>query len=123
MRRQVANHLGEAVAAQPLELLSNLLGNAVTHGTGPILVTSHGDGDAVVTTVHNEGPPIAAELLASLFEPFTGTHRIDGLGLGLYIASEIAHAHGGTIAVSSVEGSGTTFAVRLPRRGIAPSPG
>ena len=105
------------------QLLSNLLGNAVTHGTGPILVTSHGDGDAVVTTVHNEGPPIAAELLATLFEPFTGTHRIDGLGLGLYIASEIAHAHGGTIAVSSVEGSGTTFAVRLPRRGIAPSPG
>jgi signal transduction histidine kinase len=58
---------------------------------------------------------------AILFELFTrpaedadGANQ--GLGLGLYIASEIVHAHGATISVSSQEGEGTTFTIRWPRR-------
>ena len=104
------------------QVLSNLLGNAVAHGVGPILVTSRAEGDEVVTTVHNQGPPIPAAMIPTLFEPFNSTARVpgksgelQGLGLGLYIASEIVHAHGGTISVSSVQGEGTDFAIRWPR--------
>jgi len=103
------------------QVLSNLLGNAVKHGVGPIVVTSRDEGNAVVTTIHNQGPPIPAALMPTLFDPFTGTSNDakpgpQGLGLGLYIASEIVHAHGGTISVTSVEDEGTTFAIRWPRK-------
>jgi len=105
------------------QVLSNLIGNAVKHGAGPIWVTGHEEGDDVVTTVQNQGPAIPAAVIPTLFEPFTTAHGVDGeqagpegLGLGLYIVSEIVHAHGGTISVSSVEGSGTTFTIRWPRR-------
>ena len=75
-------------------------------------------------TVHNEGAAIPAALLPTLFDPFSratqavsGKHgAAEGLGLGLYIASEIVHAHGGTISASSVQGEGTTFAISWPRR-------
>jgi PAS domain S-box-containing protein len=105
------------------QVLSNLIGNAIKHGRGPVLVMGHEDGDDVVTTIHNQGPAIPAEAIPTLFEPFTTAHVGDGnrashkgLGLGLYIVSEIVHAHGGTISVSSVEGQGTTFTIRWPRR-------
>jgi len=109
------------------QVLSNLLGNAITHGAGPIHVTIRDQGDEVVTTVHNDGPPIPDALIPTLFEPFTSTAQDsstpgghEGLGLGLYIASEIVHAHGGTIAVSSTQGEGTTFTVNLPRKSTPP---
>ena len=105
------------------QVLSNLVGNAVTHGEGPVRVTGSDAGDVVIMTVHNQGAAIPASMLATLFDPFSraaqeasGTRgAADGLGLGLYIASEIVHAHGGTISVSSIHGEGTTFAVRWPR--------
>jgi PAS domain S-box-containing protein len=105
------------------QVLSNLIGNAIKHGSDPIFVTGHEKGDHVVTTVHNQGPVIPAAAIPTLFEPFTTAHGVDGaqaghkgLGLGLYIVSEIVHAHGGTISVSSVEGKGTTFTILWPRR-------
>ena len=105
------------------QVLSNLVGNAVTHGQGAIRVTGSDAGDDVLMTVHNHGATIPAALISTLFDPFTraaqdvsGKHAAaDGLGLGLYIASEIVHAHGGTISVTSVHGDGTTFAIRWPR--------
>lgn len=102
------------------QVLSNVLSNAVQHGTGAIHMTSHADGPDVVTTVHNRGVPIPASRIATLFEPFSAeVHGVievrDGLGLGLYIASEITRAHGGSISVSSLHGEGTTFVIRLPR--------
>ena len=106
------------------QVLSNLVGNAVTHGEGAIRVTASDAGDDVIMTVHNEGAEIPAAVLPTLFDPFSratqavsGKHgAADGLGLGLYIASEIVHAHGGTISVSSVQSEGTTFAIRWPRK-------
>jgi len=103
------------------QVVSNLVGNAVTHGIGSVRVTGRDDGDEVVTTVHNQGPSIPAAAIPILFEPFTRPAqevdgaRSQGLGLGLYIASEIVHAHGGTISVASTEGEGTTFTIRWPR--------
>jgi signal transduction histidine kinase len=116
---------GEWDPSRVEQVLSNLLGNAITHGTGGIRVTTRGDADEVVTTVHNHGAPIPAALIPTLFEPFTGqvvgTPRVrNGLGLGLYIASEIVHAHGGKISVTSQQGEGTTFVIRWPRTHMAP---
>jgi signal transduction histidine kinase len=110
------------------QVVSNLIGNAVTHGTGPVRVTGRDEGDEVVTTVHNQGPAIPTAALPILFEPFTRPvqerpgARSKGLGLGLYIASEIVQAHGATISVASKEGQGTTFTIRWPRSVPRPRP-
>lgn len=110
-----------------LQLLSNLLGNAVTHGApdSPITVTLDGTDAAVVRlSVHNDGvvPP---ETLPVLFEPFRGDpnekqEHSHGLGLGLLITQQIVLAHSGTIEVASSESEGTCFAVCLPREGRGP---
>ena len=104
------------------QLISNLTGNAIDYATPgtPILVSARVDGGEVVAEVANQGVPIAAEVLPRIFEPFhRGTREekssgVTHLGLGLYIASQIALAHGGTLEVRSGGGT-TTFVMRLPR--------
>jgi sigma-B regulation protein RsbU (phosphoserine phosphatase) len=98
------------------QLCGNLVGNALDHspvGT-PVEVALRKREDHIELVVRNEGPPIPADLLEVLFEPFKrgGTAKPGGLGLGLYIASEIAKAHNGSIVVEST-GGGTRFIVRL----------
>lgn len=101
------------------QVMSNLIGNAVQHGAPgkPIQVEVDGtDAGIVRLRVHNVGfiPP---DTRARLFRPFEqaspGARRL-GLGLGLFIAREIARAHGGDIEVRSAEDR-TTFEVTLPR--------
>jgi len=101
------------------QLLSNLVGNAVTHGarSSPIRVQAWCEDADVVISVLNQGPPIAERLMPLLFEPFTRSEagqRGEGLGLGLYIASQIAEAHGGTLQVTSTLEAGTAFVARFP---------
>ncbi|MFN7134040.1 MAG: ATP-binding protein, partial [Myxococcales bacterium] len=101
------------------QVVSNLLGNAVQHGTPgtPIAVGLEEEEGWVVLSVHNEGAPISPERLPHLFDAFSragGGERGEGLGLGLYIVAQIVRAHGGTVDVQSSDGSGTTFFVRLP---------
>lgn len=115
-------HLGGNVYCDPLrisQLLSNLLGNAVTHGspTTPIHLHIWQEGDQVIISVMNRGTPISPRLLPLLFEPFTRSEaggRGEGLGLGLYIASQIATAHDGILTVSSSAELGTCFIARFP---------
>ena len=101
------------------QLFSNLVANAIAHGTPRTRVTARivgCEGEAVIE-VHNEGA-IPRELMGRLFEPFRALERGSssvGLGLGLYIADQIARAHGGAIAVASTETTGTVFTVRLPK--------
>lgn len=122
---------GEWDAARLRQVISNLLGNAMQHGTGPVDLTARararageGAGDAdVVLTVRNGGKPIPPDVLPTLFDPLVrGTsdaspkaRRPGSIGLGLYIAREIVAAHGGTIDVTSSAAEGTAFTVRLPR--------
>ncbi len=112
---------GDWDAGRLEQLISNLLVNALQHGDahGPVLVEVGGDGATVVLAVHNGGATIPADQLASIFEPFqrgTNAGRVDGsIGLGLFIADEIARAHGGRIEAASAAGR-TTFRTFLPRR-------
>jgi signal transduction histidine kinase len=118
---------GEWDGARLRQVVSNLLGNAVQHGSGPVQVTAGVDpaagSDGVVLVVRNGGPPIPPDDLATIFDPLVrGTsadprrRRPGSIGLGLYIAREVAAAHGGTIEVTSTAEAGTAFTVRLPRR-------
>lgn len=101
------------------QLLSNLVGNAVIHGSlaTPITVNAFAEGSEIVLCVTNQGLPIPADLMPLLFKPFTrseGGARGEGLGLGLYIASEIAAGHNGSLSVVSTVEEGTCFVARFP---------
>lgn len=103
------------------QLLSNLLGNAVTHGSvaEPILLKAFAEGDEIVISLTNQGTPIPPALMPLLFEPFSRSEagqRHEGLGLGLYIAGQIANAHNGTLSVTSDRETGTCFVARFPAR-------
>lgn len=103
-----------------MQAISNLTANAVKHGApgSPVRVRLTGDENQVAVEVNNEGM-IPGEVLPRIFEPFrSGRHhgsRGDGLGLGLFIASAIARAHGGGLQVDSAQGE-TTFRLVLPRK-------
>ncbi|MEI5668454.1 HAMP domain-containing sensor histidine kinase [Bosea sp. CCNWLW174] len=100
------------------QLLSNLLGNALTHGAigKPIRVEAASVNEGLEISVANGGDPIPAAAMERLFQPFFRgdvRHSANGLGLGLHIASEIAKAHGGTLTVASSEAE-TRFTFRMP---------
>jgi signal transduction histidine kinase len=106
------------------QMLSNLVANAIQHGaeTSPITITAYIASDEIVIEVHNDGPPIPASSISTIFDfaaprslqdPAEKTQS-DHLGIGLYITRKIAEAHGGGISVSSTPQDGTTFKVRLP---------
>ncbi|MCJ0971798.1 ATP-binding protein [Pseudomonas sp. PS1] len=103
------------------QLLSNLLANALVHGApeGTIEVSATIEDDQLLLCVSNAGQPIAPDRLAKLFQPYwrEETSPQSGLGLGLYIASEIAQSHGGKMQVTSTAEAGTTFMFRMPLSG------
>ena len=113
---------GQWDANRLAQVVANLVGNAVQHGTpdAPITVTAHGDEREVVLSVHNEGPPIPNAQQRQIFEAMKDPEH-DGkrdrrhLGLGLYIVDKIVAAHGGSVDVQSSGDEGTTFTVHLPR--------
>ncbi|AXI59519.1 two-component sensor histidine kinase [Pseudomonas kribbensis] len=106
------------------QLLQNLIGNALQHGSNPreVIVTLRGENDAVHLSVHNYGEPIPDEAIGTIFDPLVRSADEElgqpstSLGLGLFIVKEVVTAHGGTIEVSSSENEGTLFSVMLPRK-------
>ncbi|XKM40028.1 ATP-binding protein [Rhizobium ruizarguesonis] len=100
------------------QLVSNLLGNALTHGTPdePVRLSAAAVDGRLELWIANSGPPISCDAMTRLFQPYfrgeIGTNQ-RGLGLGLHIASEIARAHGGTITVSS-DDKETRFTFVMP---------
>jgi signal transduction histidine kinase len=106
------------------QLLGNLVLNAIKYGAphAPVRVLMTGEERKVRFEVRNQGPAIDRMTLQRIFDPLQrglnqqDSYNADGsLGLGLYIAREIAKAHGGEIEAHSDEAE-TVFAVRLPRR-------
>jgi signal transduction histidine kinase len=103
------------------QIVANLVGNALRHGSpeGPIEALVSGSDTFVSIAIRNEGA-IPAGMRNSLFDPFRHgdgpATRKNGLGLGLYIVQQLAIAHDGSVEVDSSEANGTTFRVHLPRR-------
>jgi len=101
------------------QVASNLLANALTHGTlhTPVRITARADECNLILEVWNAGEPIPPGNIDKIFEPFwrnSVSASRNGLGLGLHICSQIVHAHEGRISVSSSLAAGTQFTARLP---------
>ena len=103
------------------QVISNLLRNAIQHGSSsePIDLILEDHGAEVLMSVHNCGRAIPLGAQTRIFEPMVrhvGNEGLDaGVGLGLYIASQVVLAHHGTLTVMSSDAEGTTFTARLPR--------
>ena len=106
------------------QVVSNLVDNAVEHGdpAAPIVISIDGsEANRVLLAIRNGGV-IPETALEDLFSPFKRNAKSRrGIGLGLYIVSLIARAHGGEIVVRSNAAAGTTFEVRLPRHPTPPA--
>ena len=103
------------------QVLSNLISNALTHGSpdSPVRVSVATSDTELIMQVWNDGTPIPAESMAKIFQPFwrqSSEIGRGGLGLGLHICSQIVRAHGGQLTVASGPIEGTEFTVRLPLR-------
>jgi signal transduction histidine kinase len=99
------------------QVITNLLTNATRYGSGkPIKVSVTNENGMGIVTIQDHGIGIQEADLKRIFQRFeraTAT-AVTGLGLGLYIVSQIIEAHSGSIEVSSVQGEGSTFKVSLP---------
>ncbi|MBO7483331.1 MAG: PAS domain-containing protein [Kiritimatiellae bacterium] len=102
--------------AQMEQVFFNLLKNALeaVPDGGAIDIDLSSDDNDVITTVRDNGLGMEPEQVAHLFEPYRTTKE-RGTGLGLMVSARIVRDHGGTIAVESTPGEGTTFTIRLPR--------
>jgi signal transduction histidine kinase len=118
---------GEWDCARISQVLANLLGNALEHGTPgtAVRVEVGGDNGEVCMSVGNRGPVIPGDRLNGIFNPMKpregaanapASGPTGNLGLGLYIAERIVTAHAGRIDVRSSDVDGTVFTVHLPRR-------
>lgn len=111
-------------AARLSQALTNLIGNALEHGSigSVVSVGIEGNDDHVTIEIHNRGEPIPPDRLDGLFNPMKAAEQggaggpSGNLGLGLYIAERILNTHHGSIDVQSSATEGTTFTVTLPRR-------
>lgn len=112
--------------ADPLRLsqvLNNLLSNAIKYSPsgGDIVVKAASSPDQIQISVSDQGIGIAPDDLSGIFKPFQRTaatrDTIPGIGLGLSASRHIVEAHGGTLTVDSKPGEGSTFTIRLPRKG------
>lgn len=107
------------------QLFTNLLLNAAQYRSpdSPVVLLAQGDADTLTVRVQNYGTVIPEDSLEVIFTPLaqlakdvqSDTRPRTSLGLGLFVAREIASAHGGGITVTSNEAEGTVFTVRLPR--------
>ena len=103
--------------ARFIRVLSNLIKNSREGmpGGGILTLTTDLVQDQVAIRISDTGVGIRSELLPKLFEPFVTHGKTNSTGLGLAIAKSVVEAHGGRISLSSVQGSGTTVEIRLPK--------
>lgn len=125
IHKQEGAGMAEVDADRMHQIIGNLVANSVAYGDPghPITVTSTVQGETAMLSVHNVGTAIPESSLGNLFEPMTRVSELDtdlrSVGLGLFIVREIARAHGGDVAVSSTNETGTSFCVSFTRTGTA----
>ena len=98
-------------------VLTNIIGNAIKFtDRGKIEVFLSQNDNKVQIRVKDSGIGISPQEQQIVFQRFhQGNHRRSGKGLGLYLCQQIVHAHGGTIAIESEVGKGSTFIIDLPK--------
>ncbi|MGW5620999.1 ATP-binding protein [Streptomyces olivaceus] len=100
-------------------ILANLIGNALKHGGSPVRVSVTRADDEIVIRVRDHGPGIPEDVLPHVFDRFykasASRPRSEGSGLGLSIAMENAHIHGGGITAENSPEGGAVFVLRLPQ--------
>jgi signal transduction histidine kinase len=121
--------VGHWDASRLERVLSNLVGNAVKYspdgGTVRLAISAEGDGQAAcaVLSVSDDGIGIPAGDVDRIFDRFQrGSNvpqNLTGSGIGLAYVHQVVAEHGGSIAVTSQPGQGTTFIVRLPTMAVA----
>jgi len=113
--------LGDAAGIR--EMLTNLIFNAVDAMPqgGTIAMRVRQDGDEVLLTISDTGVGMSEEVRRRCLEPFFSTKDQQGTGLGLALVNTTVQRHGGTVAVESEPGQGTTFSIRLPIYREAPA--
>jgi signal transduction histidine kinase len=104
-------------------IVRNLVANALRYGVRPsggrVEVRARALDGRVCLAVEDGGPGIPAAVLPHVLEPFTrGTDAPGGYGIGLATVNRLVQGHGGSVAIDSVEGRGTTVHVMLPRGGV-----
>jgi two-component system OmpR family sensor kinase len=139
--RPIGLHLDSSLTDAPVvigdearlrQVVGNLVTNALTHTPPQARVTVRlsqdaADPEMVVVTVSDEGPGLAPDDAARVFERFyradaSRTRAAGGTGLGLSIVASLVAAHGGRVDLDTAPGRGATFAVRLPRSGPSAPP-
>lgn len=123
---KVAPALGSWERARVEPIVGNLLSNALKYGAGrPVRGALEADGDSARVTVGDEGPGAApgdGERLFGRFERAVSAQHYGGLGLSLYLARDLARAHGGEVELVPAPGPGATFRLTLPLRPPSPPP-
>jgi len=136
-RRGVVSHRVVLACAEDLSvradpdaldrIVKNLISNAIKYSPpgSPVTLSAHRRAAGVEVTIADEGPGIAPEALARIFEPYyraaDATRTAPGIGLGLAVVKALVEAQGGTIAVESAPGHGTRVTFSLPP-GLADAP-
>lgn len=110
------------------QAISNLMGNAIQHGSAgfPVTLSLRGEAASVFINVHNSGDTIPPAELPKIFDPLIRgssaerpkSNRPGSIGMGLYIAREVAKSHNGRIDVISTAEDGTSFTICLPREAV-----
>lgn len=107
----------EADRQQLYRVFSNLVRNSRDAGAARVEVSARYENGAVVVDIADDGPGLSEKARANLFQPFTGSTRKGGTGLGLVIAQDVVKAHGGDIECVEDARTGALFRIRLPAHG------
>jgi signal transduction histidine kinase len=102
--------------------IENMVGNAVKYGAPhtPIRLKVESQNERVFLSVHNQGDPIPPEQIEGIFQVFgravaAKEGNKEGWGIGLSYVRNVAESHGGSVAVDSAAGRGTTFMIDIPK--------
>ncbi len=104
----------EADRDQLYRAFANLIRNAYDAGAHNVRVVAAADAGATVIDITDDGPGMSRQATERLFQPFSGSSRKGGTGLGLVIARDVMRAHGGDVELLSTGAKGTIFRLRLP---------
>jgi signal transduction histidine kinase len=99
---------------QIFRVLINLIRNAFEAGASRVTIAASADDVQTIIEVVDDGPGLPTRVRANLFQPFTGSTRVGGSGLGLSIARDLLRGHGGDISLVKTNPDGTVFRLVLP---------